>query len=193
MAFPLPPPRSWSTSRTTWPIPRRGHIPRVQPLGRADPRGGRRVVRPFAALGLAEIAMLTLTYVELAPLTEHTVKLPVSVNVVPFDVAQRRVAKPEVAWERLFLETQTAKRDVETSLRDGDVEGARAKLSAVSARLSSEDAATLDAQLREEVEWLGQTEQLLDVEGADYLSKRLSSDRSRKSRGYKSRRQGGEI
>ncbi|HAM21171.1 MAG TPA: hypothetical protein DCQ04_02655 [Actinobacteria bacterium] len=38
-----------------------------------------------------------------------------------------------------------------------------------------------DAQLREEVEWLGQTEQLLDVAGADYLGKRLSSDRGRKS------------
>ena len=29
--------------------------------------------------------------------------------------------------------------------------------------------------------------------GADYSSKRLRSDRSRKSRGYKSRTQGGEV
>ena len=51
-------------------------------------------VPEMAALGLQQVATLTLTYVELATLEQHTVTLPVSVNVVPQDVAKGRVAKP---------------------------------------------------------------------------------------------------
>ena len=59
--------------------------------------------------------------------------------------------------------------------------------------LNAEDASTLDARLLGEIEWLGDTELMVGSESPDYLSRRLSSDRSRKSRGYKSRTQGGEV
>ena len=150
-------------------------------------------VPAMAALGLEQVATLTLTYVELATLEQHTVTLPVSVNVVPQDVAKGRVAKPEVSREKLFLETQSAKREVEEALRNGDVEAARSRLSAAKGILSAEDRSLLDAQLLGEIEWLGDTELMVGSENPDYLSRRLSSDRSRKSRGYKSRTQGGEV
>ena len=150
-------------------------------------------VPEMAALGLQQVATLTLTYVELATLEQHTVTLPVSVNVVPQDVAKGRVAKPEVAREKLFLETQSAKRDIEVALRDGDVEAARERLSAARRILSAEGASRVDDQLLGEIEWLGDTELMVGSESPDYLSRRLSSDRSRKSRGYKSRTQGGEV
>ena len=158
----------------------------------------RRIVRTIdvpamAALGLAQIATLTLTYVELATLEQHTVTLPVSVNVVPFDIAQGRVAKPEVKREKLFLETQSAKRTIESALREGDYETARTKLSEASGVLSSEDASMLDGQLLSELEWLGDTELMVGSESAEYLTRRVSSDRSRKSRGFKTRTQGGEV
>lgn len=150
-------------------------------------------VPAMAALGLAQIATLTLTYVELATLEQHTVTLPVSVNVVPFDIARGRVAKPEVKREKLFLETQSAKRAIEAALRDGDYETARTKLSEASGVLSSEDSSMLDGQLLSELAWLGDTELMVGSESAEYLTRRVSSDRSRKSRGYKTRTQGGEV
>jgi Ca-activated chloride channel family protein len=150
-------------------------------------------VPAMGALGLEQVATLTLTFVELATLEQHTVTLPVSVNVVPQDVAKGRVAKPEVAREKLFLETQSAKREVEAALRDGDVEAARSRLNAAKGILSAEDTSLLDAQLLGEIEWLGDTALMVGSESPDYLSRRLSSDRSRKSRGFKSRTQGGEV
>ena len=56
----------------------------------------------MAALGLAQVAGLTLTYVELPALEQHTVTLPVSVNVVPADLAAGRVPAPEVEREKLL-------------------------------------------------------------------------------------------
>ena len=73
-------------------------------------------VPAMARLGLATIATLTLTYVELPSLEEHTVTLPISVNVVPADIAEGRTAKPEVSAEKLFLDTQRRKRAVEDAL-----------------------------------------------------------------------------
>ncbi|MGB3675445.1 MAG: VWA domain-containing protein [Candidatus Nanopelagicales bacterium] len=150
-------------------------------------------VPAMAALGLAQVAMLTLTYVELATLEQHTVALPVSVNVVPGDIAAGRVPKPDVTQEKLFLQTQNAKRDIETSLRDGDLDGARTRLGAATNRLYAPGAPPLDGQLSDELAWLDATEKLVASESADYLSRRVSADRSRKSRGYKSRTQGGEV
>jgi hypothetical protein len=44
-----------------------------------------------------------------------------------------------------------------------------------------------------ELDWLASSHQSLERRDLGYLSKRLSADRSRKSRGYTSRTQGGEI
>jgi Ca-activated chloride channel family protein len=156
-------------------------------------------VPAMAALGLAQVATLTLTHVEVATLEQHVVTLPVTVNVVPLDVARGRVPSPEVTREKLFLAAQSAKRSVEEALRSGDVQSARARLAQASALLTSADMDDLGEQLENEVGWLDDTaDYLLDsVQGAPpdvaYASRRVSSDRARKSRGYKSRTQGGET
>ncbi|MGV1037737.1 MAG: hypothetical protein ACOYD0_12040 [Candidatus Nanopelagicales bacterium] len=94
------------------------------------------------SLKLAEVPMLI----------EHTVKLPVSVSVVPFDIAQVRVANPEVMREKLYLENQTAKRDAEAALREVDHEGVRARLPEAASLLSANDSDLLDDQLLLEIQ-----------------------------------------
>jgi Ca-activated chloride channel family protein len=156
-------------------------------------------VPAMAALGLAQVATLTLTHVEVATLEQHVVTLPVTVNIVPLDVARGRVASPEVTREKLFLAAQSAKRSVEEALRSGDVPTARARLASASELLTSADMDELGAELASEVDWLNATAGMLDdsVAGAPpdiaYTSRRVSSDRTRKSRGYKTRSQGGET
>ena len=80
-------------------------------------------------LGTATIADLELSYTSLPDLVVHTVTLPVSVNVVPGDAARGRIPDPRVHVERLLVEVDDVKRDVVTSLRDGDVVTAKAALS----------------------------------------------------------------
>ena len=154
-------------------------------------------VPAMAAIGLAQIATLALAYVELATLEQHTLTLPVSVNVVPLDVARGRVAVPEVVREKLFLTAQHAKRGVEAALHSGDLDTARTRLTDVEAILSGHDPAQLDEQLLAELQWLGRTRDMLNEpqagQDAAYLTRRVSADRARKSRGYKSRQQGGEV
>ena len=74
-------------------------------------------VPAMAALGLAQVATLTVRYVELATLAEHTMTVPVSVNVVPADVAAGRVPNPVVEQEKLLQQTQVDKRRAEQALR----------------------------------------------------------------------------
>jgi hypothetical protein len=48
-------------------------------------------------------------------------------------------------------------------------------------------------EIASELAWLEESERALRSRDADYSRKRMSSDRWRKSRGYKSRPQGGEV
>jgi Ca-activated chloride channel family protein len=89
------------------------------------------------ALGLATIADLVLEYTALPEQLEHSVTLPISVNVVPGDVAANRVQAPEVVVHRLLLEASQAREAASKALRDGDVETARATLGKASADLAS--------------------------------------------------------
>jgi len=73
-----------------------------------------------AALGLTEVATLTFTYVELPALVQHTVTVPVHVNVVPGDQAAGRVPDPVVRTELVYLRAQQAKRRASNLLSDGD-------------------------------------------------------------------------
>lgn len=59
-------------------------------------------VPALSALGLARVATLELSYVELPGLIEQVVSLPISVNVVPGDEAEGRVPHPTVESEVLF-------------------------------------------------------------------------------------------
>lgn len=85
-------------------------------------------VPALESLGLAEVARLELQYVELPGLLEHTVSLPISVNVVPGDQAAGRVADPTVRSEVLFQEAQDAKRKASEAFERGDLGAARASL-----------------------------------------------------------------
>ncbi|MGE5830617.1 MAG: hypothetical protein ACM30G_19955, partial [Micromonosporaceae bacterium] len=84
----------------------------------------------IAALGLAEVATLEFTYVELPALKQHTVTVPLHVNVVPADVAAGRVADPAVRTELIYLRAQQAKRRASTHLSAGHAEAALAELRA---------------------------------------------------------------
>jgi Ca-activated chloride channel family protein len=150
-------------------------------------------VPAMAALGLAEVAALTLTYVELPALLQHTVTLPVMVNVVPGDLAANRVRAPEVTQEVLFLATQRAKREAEEALRRGDTTSALGSLRDASEAIGAAPPGVLTDQLLEEQAWLADTQALVADRDPAYSAKRLRSDHLRKSRGYKNRGQGGEV
>lgn len=157
----------------------------------------RRVVLTFgvpamAALGLAQVAAVTLTWVEIPTLEEHTVTIPISVNVVPADVAKGRVPAPVVEREKLFLATQRAKKHAEEALGRGDVAGALTMLDDAMRVLAEAPPETLSAREAEELTWLGTTRTMLDIRGAEYTGRRLNADHSHKSR-FAGRMQGGEI
>ncbi len=143
-----------------------------------------------AALGLAKVAELEVRYVELPNLREHVVTLPISVNVVPADVAAGRVPDPEVRRERLIVDTQKAKKESERLLRDGDVGAARNTLTAASAHLA---AAPPSAEVFEEQSWIGETLTAMGSREDDYTLKRIRASRLTRDRGYRNRRQGGEV
>ncbi|MFM2437234.1 MAG: hypothetical protein RLZ55_33 [Actinomycetota bacterium] len=163
-------------------------------------------VPALASLGLAQIASIALTYVELPALAEHTVKVPVSINVVPGDVAAGRVPEPEVTREKLLIEVQESKRAAEQALRQGDYEAAQEQLRRARSRFSEDDLAA-SASLTEEAGWIDTTLGMLEREQVqlgsnprsavghddDYLVRRMRSSVTRTSRGYRSRTQGGEV
>ena len=147
----------------------------------------------IAALGLAQVADLTLTYVGLPALHQHTVTLPVSVNVVPADVAAGRVPAADVRREKLILQAQDAKKASEEALRRGDHEAARSILDGTIRAFSAEPEQLGDATFASELQWLTTTRDGLADWDTGYTSKRMRSDRMRKSRGFKTREQGGEV
>lgn len=79
----------------------------------------------MAALGLATVAEVAVRYTELPDMVEHVITLPVSVNVVPGDVATGRVPDPVVVVERLLQQAQQSKRDAISSLRAGEADAAQ--------------------------------------------------------------------
>ena len=150
-------------------------------------------VPAMAALGLAQVATLSLRYIEVATLAEHTMTVPVSVNVVPADVAAGRVPNPVVQREKLLQQTQVDKRLAEEALRAGDHAGSRETLRRAQDRLRSASPDVAGDEIASELAWLEESEHALRSRDADYSRKRMSSDRWRKSRGYKTRPQGGEV
>jgi Ca-activated chloride channel homolog len=77
-----------------------------------------------AALGLTQVATCEFTWVELPSLVQHTLTVPLHVNVVPGDEAAGRVADPTVRTELVYLQVQQAKRRASTHLTAGDAEAA---------------------------------------------------------------------
>jgi Ca-activated chloride channel family protein len=130
--------------------------------------------------------------VSIPDLQAHTVTLPISVNVVPQDVARGRVPDAEVQREKLILDAQASKRKSEEALRRGDIDGARRDLTATMDSLTDATSLNPAPELDEEIDFLTATLHDLDRREAGYSSRKLSSDRAKKSRGYRDRKQGGE-
>ena len=96
-------------------------------------------VPAIEALGLARIATLELRYVTMPELSEQTVTLPVSVNVVPGDQAAGRVPNPKVRTELLFQQAQEAKRRAADAIDRGDDRAAYDLLARAGASLEGVD------------------------------------------------------
>jgi len=149
-------------------------------------------VPALAALGLTEVATLEFTYVELPALKQHTVSVPLHVNVVPGDQAAGRVADPAVRTELLYQSVQQAKRRVSEYLGAGDVDSALTDIHAAQAvvqeALSSGLPAPLAADFAEEAKSLeymldqtnrGMTSRAAKYSTMDYTYKTSKRGRTR--------------
>ena len=87
-------------------------------------------VPALTSLGLTEIARLEFTYVELPALKQHTVTVPIHVNVVPGDQAAGRVPNPTVRTELVYQQVQQAKRRASAHLTAGDMGAAMGDIQA---------------------------------------------------------------
>lgn len=143
------------------------------------------------ALGLARVATLSLTYVELPALKQHTVDLPIHVNVVPGDEAAGRVPDPVVRTEVVFQQVQRAKRAASDSLVGGRYDEAQREIAQAQALVQGSLGADTPQQLRADLEQ--EARELRDIDRqirqGQYSgsSKYLSSSASMKSRSRGSR------
>ena len=96
-------------------------------------------VPALPSLGTATIADIVLEFTTLPDLREHSVTLPVSVNVVPGDEARLRIPNPVVRVEDLLADIDTQKQDIATSLRSGDTTAARRALGSARIGAPEED------------------------------------------------------
>lgn len=109
----------------------------------------------LAALGVTLVADLELRYVETATLTEHTVTLPISVNVVPGDELGDRIPDPKVQSEKLYQEGQAEKLEASRAFERGDLatgqdalRRARTRLAEAANLSSPDDRGAIDADLQ---------------------------------------------
>ncbi|MFI7492695.1 VWA domain-containing protein [Micromonospora echinaurantiaca] len=107
-------------------------------------------VPAFAALGLAQIASLQFTWVELPDLARHTVTVPLHVNVVPGDQAAEGIHDPTVRTELVYLQLQHAKRRASGHLSSGAPTAALAEIRNAQAVLA-ETLPTAPPHLREDL------------------------------------------
>jgi Ca-activated chloride channel family protein len=139
----------------------------------------------IAVLGPAQVADLDFTWVELPGLVQHSVTVPVCVNVVPGDQAAGRVPDPTVRTELAFLRTQQAKRAAAERMSAGDAGGAIAEMRAAGAMLRTAMAAAPAPMMADLSEDLAAIDRLAREAATGDLSraaKALSADTSRKSR-----------
>ena len=136
-------------------------------------------------LGPAEIATLDFTWVELPALVEHSVTVPVHVNVLPGDEAASRIPDPVVRTELAYLLTQRAKRDAAERMSLGDVQGAVRDLGVARSVLSAARATAPTMMMDLLSEDLGVIDELEhEVRSGDLsrAAKRASVDTTGKSR-----------
>jgi Ca-activated chloride channel family protein len=90
----------------------------------------------IASLGLAEVASCEFTWVELPSLTQHTVTVPLHVNIVPGDQAAGRIPDPTVRTELVYQQVQQAKRRASRHLSAGDATAALGEIAQARSALS---------------------------------------------------------
>ncbi len=144
-------------------------------------------VPAMAALGLAQVATLELHHVDLPGLVEHTVTLPISVNVVPGDEAAKRVPDPTVRSEVLFQEAQESKKRASEAFERGDLDAGK-KLLETRASLERAECIAPPHVARGIAAEKQEVERMTfgtDVAGAAYMSKmtRASYHRQNHKRG----------
>ncbi len=142
----------------------------------------------MSGLGVAQIAELELRYVESATLTEHTVTLPVTVNVVPGDEATGRIPDPVVQSEKLYQEGQAAKLRASQAYESGDLDaGASYLLDSQQLLGSAMDIAPapIRSAMRVEMDEINDVMSVAGEAGAGYASKmtRDSYHRNNRKRG----------
>ncbi|MFI7280134.1 VWA domain-containing protein [Micromonospora chersina] len=93
-------------------------------------------VPAIATLGLAEVATCQFTWVELPSLAQHTLTVPLHVNVVPGDQAAGRIPDPTVRTELVYLQLQQAKRRASGHLSAGAPTAALSEIRRAQAALS---------------------------------------------------------
>jgi Ca-activated chloride channel family protein len=139
----------------------------------------------IAALGLAEVASLEFTYVALPALEQHTVTVPLHVNVVPGDEAAGRIPNPTVRTELAFQQAQRAKREASSALSAGDTATAASALR-IARRLVQDARAEappeLLAELYDELAVLGRLEEESRYGDVARAAKLSSMDSAHKSR-----------
>ena len=148
------------------------------------------------ALGLCQIAEITIEYLNLADRQEISVTTPVNVNVVPGDQAAGRIANPVIRAERLIIAAQSEKATAIEELRSGNSKDASARLLKTVAKLRSEasaipvtDETTAESLIliRSEADEIEKLAEMAKNEDVAYSSKRLTEDFSRKTRARKER------
>ena len=148
------------------------------------------------ALGLCQIAEITIEYLNLSDRQEISVTTPVNVNVVPGDQAAGRIANPVIRAERLIIAAQSEKATAIEELRSGDSKTASARLLKTVAKLRTEaslipvtDEASAESLIliRSEADEIEKLAEMAKNEDISYSSKRLTEDFSRKTRARKER------
>jgi Ca-activated chloride channel family protein len=131
----------------------------------------------IASLGLAEVASCEFIWVELPSLTQHTVTVPLHVNIVPGDQAAGRIPDPTVRTELVYQQVQQAKRRASQHLSAGDATAALGEIAQARSALSGAlpgAPAHMQAELAEEssaLEYLAdQTQQGMISRAAKYSS-----------------------
>lgn len=153
-------------------------------------------VPQIAALGLCQIAEITIEYLDMSQRQEISVSIPVNVNVVPGDVAAGRVADLTVRAERLVLEAQNTKALATEDVRSGKSKAASSRLRGAAEELRrkaslipASDAKSSEslAIIRAEADEIDDLARLVEQESASYSSKRMSESYSKSTRSKKSR------
>lgn len=153
-------------------------------------------VPQMQALGFCTIAELTLEYLNLAERQEISVTMPVSINVVPLDVAAGRVPNPVVRAERLILEAQTEKALASDEIKSGKSQEATNRLKGTASKLRREasllpvtDERTAESLkiIINEADVIEKLAHDAEFERPEYSSKRMTESFSNMSRGKKFR------